>query len=152
MTRVFFRAIRTVLFFLPVLCNAKSPKIAQDLANVNANSKVDVIVQFKTPPDNQQRARVNQLGGTVQADLGLINGMLISVPANALEGLANNPNVVYISPDRQVNATLDYANPTVGAQVAFANGWVGTNVGVAIVDSGILQQKDLNMAGSNTSR
>src|ERR1051326_2376323 len=144
-----------VFLLLPVLTLASSPKIAPDLTGIDSNSIVNVIVQFHQVPDNSPRAQSPQLGGVQQAGLGLIQGALISIPAAALDTLANNPNVVYVSPDRQVQATLDYANPTVGAPIALSYGWDGAGIGVAIIDSGILQEKDLldkTSGGSNTSR
>src|SRR6266567_8335604 len=61
------------------------------------------------------------------------------------------PNVTYISPDREVTAALDYANPTVGAPCGLQNGWDGTGVGVAIIDSGILAESDLLDKSTNAS-
>ena len=48
--------------------------------------------------------------------LGL--GLLASLPAPALQALANNPNVKHISPDRNLQGAMDYAAPTVGATIA----------------------------------
>jgi serine protease AprX len=113
---------------------------------------VNVIVQFKTPPSSQDIQAVNQLGGNARkADLGFIKGAAFSVPATALNGLSDNPNVLYISPDREIHPTLDYANATIGAQTAFLAGLTGTGVGVAIIDSGILPVNDLLSNGSSSA-
>jgi serine protease AprX len=76
-------------------------------------------------------------GATVLQKLDLINAALVQIPPVALAGLANNPNVRYISPDRGVKASLEYAEPTTNASVAFSYGWTGKNVWVAVLDSGI---------------
>ncbi len=144
-----------ILLLLPLACHARSPKIAPDLDGLDPHSIISVIVQFAAPPDSAQHGRIDQAGGVEQADLPLIRGEIVSIPASALSGLANDPNVVYVSPDRQVSATLDYANPTVGAGYALSYGWDGTGVGIAIIDSGILQENDLlskNTNASNVSR
>src|SRR5262249_28547195 len=73
------------------------------------------------------------------------------LPAKAVEALSKNPNVVYISPDRAVTPSLDYANPAVGAQSARQYGWDGTGVGVAVIDSGVAQQADLLDKSTNSS-
>lgn len=151
MNTLFRRMAQSIPFFLPVLCLAGSPKIAADLTGIDPHSVVNVVVQFTAPPAAQNRARIAELGGVEKADLSLIKGALYSLPAGALEALANNPNVRYISPDRRVEATLDYANPTVGAQMALSYGWDGTGVGVAIIDSGILQENDLLDKTAKTS-
>jgi hypothetical protein len=80
-----------------------------------------------------------QAGGIERALLDAINGGLYSIKGAALEALARNPNVTYISPDRPVQATLDYANPASGAQQAQSYGWNGTDVvGAGISTRGAL--------------
>src|SRR5689334_16261315 len=111
-----------MVLLAPFLLFGDSPKLSPDLAS-DPSSVVDVIVQFDGPPGESQHAGVRQLGGTLKADLGFMRAGLYSLPARALEALANNPNVIYVSPDRQVNATLDYANPAVGAQMLANYGW-----------------------------
>src|SRR5437868_7759671 len=141
------------LLFLPLICFGHSSHVAPDLADVDPNSVVNVIVQFVSPPSNRDFQAIGQLGGIPQqADLGLIHAAVYSMPAQAIAALAKYPNVGYISPDRAIYPTLDYANATIGAQVAFSSGWTGTGVGVAIIDSGILSEKDLLKQGSTTTR
>src|SRR6516165_7059134 len=101
MTSLFGRAARSAALFLPLICLGDPSKIASDLAKADPHSVVNVIVQFKTPPSSQDIQAVNQLGGNARkADLGFIKGAAFSVPATALNGLSDNPNVLYISPDR----------------------------------------------------
>jgi serine protease AprX len=140
------RAARSAALFLPLICfGDDSSKISPDLAGIDPNALVNVIVQFVLPPSSQDNRGINQLGGVPQQpDLSLIRSRLYSIPAKAIAGLAHNPNVAYISPDRTLNPTLDYANATIGAQTAFLFGWTGSGIGVAIIDSGILIQRDLN--------
>jgi serine protease AprX len=150
MSRVPYAGL-ALLLLVPFASYGQSSKIAPDLAAADPHSVVTVIVQFAGPADDSQEATIRRLGGTPQAELPLIEGKLVSIPANALNGLANNPNVVYISPDRQVEATLDYANTTVNAEYALQYGWDGTGVGVAVIDSGILQENDLQSTATNAS-
>jgi serine protease AprX len=56
--------------------------------------------------------------------------------------LSNQPNVVYISSDRQL-ATLDNAPSAVNAQVAWQSNYIGTGIGVALIDSGVNSHPDL---------
>src|SRR5712691_10678141 len=100
MTKLRLRCAVFALLCLPLACNGGSPKIAPDLNGIDPHSVASVIVQFATPPDRAQQERVNQVGGVEQAELPLIQGVLLSIPARALNGLANDPNVVYISLDR----------------------------------------------------
>ena len=143
MTSLFGRTIRFVALFLPLICLGDPSKIASDLAKADPHSVVNVIVQFNLPPSSQDLGAIGQLGGQEQADLGLIQGKLYSIPAAALNGIAHNPHIAYISPDRVVSGMLDYANGTIGAQTAFSSGLMGSGVGVAVIDSGISNQTDL---------
>ncbi len=59
------------------------------------------------------------------------------MPAKALAALANDPDVVTISPDREVRGTLDIAAQAINATIANQNTWKGTGIGVAVIDSGI---------------
>ena len=66
------------------LAYAGSSKIAQDLQNVDSNSTVDVIVQFKSPPTETHHQKVRDRGGHHKADLGAVKGALYSLPAAAI--------------------------------------------------------------------
>ena len=89
-------------------------KLARDLASLDPGTKVDVIVQFHRAPSEADFDKVRGQSGELKKGLPAVKGGLFSVPAAALKGLANNPAIKFISPDRQVGAALDYANPTVG--------------------------------------
>ena len=147
------RAARSTVLFLPLICLGNPSNIAPDLANSDPHSVLNVIVQFISPPTSQESHAIAALGANPnQADLALIQSASYSLPANAISGLAKDPNVLYISPDRPVSPTLDYANATIGAQTAFSNGFTGTGVGVAIIDSGIFIESDLLNQSTNATR
>ncbi len=153
MNTLFGLVCRSTLLFLPLICFGDPSNVAPDLASADPHSKIDVIVQFVLPPSDDDMHGVNQLGGVPQeGDLDLIRAKLYTIPAKAVAALANNPNVAYISPDRDLSPTLDYANPTIGAQTAFSYGWTGAGVGVAVIDSGILTENDLLNKGSRATR
>src|SRR5438093_1250432 len=116
-------------------------KIAKDLADNHQDTKVDVIVQFR--PGKASHAAIHARGGSVKDDLPIIDGVLASLPVKALEGLADDPNVIFLSPDREVKSTMDYANPTIGANIAKSHGYDGTGIGVAVIDSGVSSPPDL---------
>ena len=83
---------------------------------------------------------------------GLINGGLYSVPANRLEHLSRNPNISYISQDRPLASLLNNTAPSVNANIAWSQGWDGTGIGVAVIDSGVSNDKDFQVSGKSTSR
>ena len=112
-------------------------KLARDLEGLHPGAKVDVIVQFNHAPDNDDFGVVKARGGKFKKGVPLVKGGLFSVPAAALKGLAKNPAIRFISPDREVNAALDYARPAIGADIAQQYGWDGAGVTVAIIDTDI---------------
>ena len=120
--------------------------ISAELRSLDAHSAVDVIVRFKHTPSEDQHRLVRQRGGVYNGDLRLVEGALYSQPASAIESLAQDPEVVSISPDREVHGALDLAVPTVGADIAFSYGWTGAGIGVAVIDSGIANHPDLKGA------
>ncbi|MFN0168755.1 MAG: S8 family peptidase, partial [Bryobacteraceae bacterium] len=127
-----------LLLLLPAIASlASASKLAKDLNGIDKSKTVDVIVQFSSPLSESHHTKVKQHGGSLKRALGAVKGALYSVPAEALERLAADPSVVYVSPDRKVYATLDYATPTVNASIATQSGWDGTGIGVAIIDSGV---------------
>jgi serine protease AprX len=132
-------------------------KCSSDLQSaIGQNGTVTVIVQFHQMPTSKYLKAAESGGATIQTKLPMITAVAMTVPVSMLAELANNSNVVYITPDRQISAT---ANPpteefatAVEANVAEAQfGFNGTGVGVAVIDSGIAAHPDLDNA-SGTSR
>src|SRR5262249_1678664 len=112
-------------------------KLSPDLTHIPPSTRVDVIMQFRHGPQAGDFAAISASGGRLQKTFKHLHGIVVSVPAAALHGLAANPNVTYVSPDRKLMGTLEFAEPTVGAATAFQYGWNGDGVGVAVIDSGI---------------
>jgi serine protease AprX len=124
---------------LGVLCASSlmGATLSHDLQGLPAGSSVDVIVQFTAPPSASDFAAIAAAGGNLKKRFSNIRGGLFTVPAAALHGIASNPRIFYISPDRKLSGSLEFAEPTVGANIALQYGWNGAGVGVAIIDSGI---------------
>ncbi|MGO8984628.1 MAG: S8 family peptidase [Terriglobales bacterium] len=137
---------------------AKPPvnKFSPDLfSSVGLNGMVTINVQYRTFPTTSYLKGRQQGGATLRWKLPTIKAVTMTVPATMLTTLANEANVVYISPDRPLTMT---ANPqteefatAVEADVAAAQyGFDGTGVGVAVIDSGIAAHPDLNNANGNS--
>ncbi len=114
-----FILIATAIFF-----PAADNKIAKDLV-AHPGTNVDVIVQFKTPPTSTHHQKVASHGGSFKADLGrAIKGALYSMPSAAVADLAQDPDVVFIAPDRRVKGTMNYTAAAVNAAMAWSqNNW-----------------------------
>src|SRR6266567_7542027 len=131
---------------------ARNPKIASDLEGTDPDSSVDVIIQFTQAPTARLHAKVLDRGGQLKSELGIVKGGAYRISARELEDLANDPEVAHISADHPVQGTattpssaqLDYYDATVNAPVAWQFGLNGTGIGVAVIDSGIIDIPDLH--------
>ncbi len=144
--------LRSLILMLTAgLAFAGSPKISKDLEGKKAGDTVDVIVQFREAPTEKHHEKLKKKRGRLKEELELVQGGVYSIPADALDSLADDPDVVYISPDRPVQGMLDYATTAVGADTARNLGYDGKGVGVAVIDSGISDHSDLKISGQFTS-
>lgn len=126
-------------------------KIAKELTTVDPTAYVDVIVQYKVQPTDRHFDRVHSLGGADKKRFKRIPGAAFTIPAAALQNLANDPEVAYISRDRKVRSHLDLSAAAVNAQAAWSSSYTGTGIGVAVIDSGINSQvQDLGNANGQT--
>jgi serine protease AprX len=127
-------------------------KLAPELERLDSNATVDVIVQYENTPTGEDHNRVRQLGGTLHHELGVVKGAHYTVPAAALQSLANDPSVASIHPDRKLAATttsintIDYGwMDMLGLNSPSAKAaYDGTGIGVAVIDSGINSSSDLD--------
>lgn len=104
---------------------AASRKVSRDLTSVPADPKVKVIVRYTRRPAAAQLAKIAQHGGKLEKALDLVRSSVYTLPAAALASLEKDPEVEYVSPDRPVSATLDYANPAINASIARQYGCAG---------------------------
>jgi serine protease AprX len=127
-------------------------KISRDLqAKTTTYDQVDVIVQFTQVPTAVHHEKILRRGGMVKRELGQFKGAAYSMPASALADLADDPDVVYISPDRPLKGASDsspslvndYRYFTINANNAASKGLYGAGIGVAVIDSGIASVPDI---------
>jgi serine protease AprX len=140
-----------------------SSKLARELQSADPGTQVRVIVQYAQTPSApvtpiqsllggvsnvvDPTPDILALGGVVHARHGSINGVVATLPASALSSMANDPKVLYISPDRTVHARLDYTAAAVNAASAWTAHLTGAGIGVAVIDSGISANPDLAILG-----
>lgn len=65
-------------------------------------SLIDVIVQYKTAPASAQYQRVSSLGGTLKTQYGAVYAAHYGLPKSAVQTLAGDSEVAYISLDRAI--------------------------------------------------
>jgi len=127
---------------------ATSSKISPDAAAATS-SNLPVIIQYKQTPSSLETFLISLLGGVVKTTLGAINALVVTVPSSGLNQLAADSNVTYISLDRAVGArqavsvtAAEYTSEPINAPAVWQQGFIGTNIGVAVVDSGITPVPD----------
>ena len=144
------RKLAVFFIFGALVCSAapKKFKISNDLLNVDPASEVNVIIQWKHAPSQTEEDKVLNRGGHSGQKFAHIRSGRYKVPGYALNDLAHDPDVAYISPDRPVRAKLDYTTSAVNATAAWSRNLYGSGITVAIIDSGMNQSPDLGQPGS----
>ncbi len=66
-----------------------------------------------------------------------IDALTIKVPKSMLSFISKMPGVKYVTPNRSLRGSLEYAQPGVYANIAYRYNWTGAGIGVAIIDSGV---------------
>lgn len=125
------------------LAAAMAAVLSLSFASIAAADAPDpnrVIVKFIPGAAGQIEAAVNGARGQVHHRLDGLDAIAITVPEQALNGLRNNPNVVYIEQDvprYPMAQTVPYGIPKVQAPLLVGTGADGTGIKVCIIDSGI---------------
>jgi serine protease AprX len=145
--------VSSALILSASVAMAGQHKLSRDLVGKTGNGgNLDVIVQFGHRPSTVDDNLVASHGGVMKRHLGKFQGAVYTVSAARLVELSNDPGVAYVSPDRKLRGTgtpsttavIDYHKETINAPAAWALGLDGTGVGVAIIDSGMAANSDLN--------
>lgn len=121
-----------------------SAKLSPDLAETlqQSNTPVRVIVQYTKAP-SASRFMADQAaqatGAKPAMSLPLIKSAAYTMSPKAVAALAEDPTVVHIWPDRQLEAMDDLTDAAIGMSTVRNMGLAGwsTGIGVAVIDSGI---------------
>jgi subtilisin family serine protease len=101
--------------------------------------------------NQKQDALLNQISGLGGVALGRVNkalnAVIVEVDASQIEAIATLPNVAAINPLGKYEVDLSETVPYIGAAAVQASGFDGTNVRVAVLDSGI-DYTHYNLGGS----
>src|ERR1035438_2999495 len=136
------RAVRVVLAGLTSLAAFGGTRISSDMPASTPSGTVDIIVQFKTKPNAEALNQVLK-GGALKRQYRAIPAVHMTVPVSMIGRIESNPQVVYVSPDRNTTGSLDITTQTVNANQFWPSGFDGTGIGVAVIDSGVVGKLDL---------
>ncbi len=128
---------------------AVTTKFSSDLNDhVGQDGMITVIVQHRQMPSSAHLKDMQGRGAIIKSKFNTIRAVTMHVPASMLAELAKDPNVAYITPDRQINTmanpeTEEFATAVEADVAASQYGLTGTGIGVAVIDSGISCFTDL---------
>ena len=132
-----------------------SPRV-QDKVDKNPNEMIEVIITYSSNPNAPDKQSVNDNGGTIRRSFKTINGHAVTVPAQAISGLANNPKVAGITLDDPISlaATAPAESLPTGVGFSFPElltiPYNGAGVGVVVIDSGARNHADLEIDVKDT--
>jgi serine protease AprX len=129
---------------------AANAKLSPELQAAKTAEPVEVIVQYQVVPTEAHHARVRALGGKLNHKMDFIKGAHYTISKSALAALANDPDVAYITPNRSIKAMFDQiTDGTVHSDWANSTGQTGAGIGVAIIDSGIVELPDFQTGAAS---
>lgn len=131
------------------------PKVSPDMPPGSSNAPMDVIIQFKTPPTKDQLKQIGPYGQIKKqftAITAIHTTLTPSVAASLLSNPVVGPNIVYISPNRPLQRSLDITTQSVNANLVWPSGYDGTGVAIAVIDSGVTPKADLMSKDGLSSR
>src|SRR5438094_927133 len=111
------RKLTSALFLCAIaaLGTASAQKLSPELAASDPHASVKVIVQWRQRPNDSSHRKVTRRGGHLRRSYKNINSAAYSIPAAALQDLANDPEIEYVGPDRPVRPMLDFTAEAVNA-------------------------------------
>jgi serine protease AprX len=111
--------------------------VAQSHRGTAANQTVKVIVRYNSVPQSDQVSRVQSYGARVNRTLTLVKGIAVTVPVSALSALEADSEILSVSIDHPVQGMDDVTDLATGVNAAWNDGYNGSGIGVAVIDSGI---------------
>jgi len=144
------------------LPNPTPANLHPSLAEIAAESPGQIVsVIFQVNGDNQYvETLISQLDGEVTHNLHILNAITAQLSAAAAVNLGQDPNVRWVSLDTAVESTKrrtigesvesepqpeNYFLDTLNVQPVWESGLLGQGVTVAVIDSGVNPEKDLQV-------
>ena len=163
-TQIILSIVILAALIVPIFPNANlSPaKIHPSLiriADESPDEVVSVIVQLKQQTQDVE-ALISKIGGDVTHDLGILHAVTAQLPVSSAMKLANEPDVRWMSLDTEVTNSKrkttsesdevnsqpkNYYLETLNVQPVWDSGLLGNGVTVAVIDSGVNPEKDLQV-------
>lgn len=147
MKRRYSNIIVTLLVVLIFLCSVTLTTYAED----GGVSKVRVLIEFDRTPGMEELVMIDRIGGHRHHTYWIVPAVSATLPTQAIKGLLNNPRILSIVEDVEIQADNTEIYPwgvtQIDADFVHTAGVDGDLVKVAIIDSGIALHEDLNIVG-----
>jgi subtilisin len=101
------------------------------------NEKIPVLINFKGKTNAEL---VKAYGGNVKHEYTIVPAIAAELPQKAIDALSKNPNIAFIEPDGQAQILADevpWGITRINAVTAQSEGFTGTGIKVAVLDTGI---------------
>jgi serine protease AprX len=133
--------------------------VAAPLAPGSPSAPVPVIVRGAPGSQAILDRDITEAGGRITEQIPLITASAADVPASALGWLSARPGIVEVTPDGPVQLTSSSYSPTtnpgslysveqsLGVDQAWQDGYTGSGVGVALIDTGVTPVEGLDGSG-----
>src|SRR5712692_190913 len=139
--------VLSVALFSPAWADAHgragvAPDLQEETQKGSPARTVRLVVTLEGADPALVADRVAELGGKVHGHFPNVGVMVLDLPLEAVEALAETDGVKYVAPDREVTSLASHVDVTTGASLVFPGalsptGFDGTGVTVAVIDSGI---------------
>jgi subtilisin len=111
-------------------------------SSASSETRTSVLISFIHTPGAAEQSLVKSHGGLIAHSYHLVPAIAASLPESAIAALKKNPNVTAVEPDITVEALDAELDNTwgvlrIGGGTAHSNGYVGADVKVAVIDTGI---------------
>jgi subtilisin family serine protease len=111
--------------------------LAKDMASRPNEHRIRIIVRYKEQVAKAQAVAAARLPEPPSRVLTVVPAVALSATSSQIEALSRQADVDRIWPDLRVHACLDMSVPLIGAPNAWREGYTGTGVRIAILDTGI---------------
>ncbi|MGZ8772861.1 MAG: S8 family serine peptidase [Acidimicrobiia bacterium] len=149
-------AIAVVVMMLVALL----PLVSASPAFADDDTGVSVVVVETAGAGRGPESIVEELGGRVERQLGIINGFSARMPGSAIEALAADPEVRSVTPNARLRlsgwethdktddgATFNVNERVLNSTYFWRHGYTGAGVTVAMIDTGVVPVNGLTVPG-----
>jgi subtilisin family serine protease/PKD repeat protein len=116
-------------------------EVAEEIAYLNESEKkekITVLLQITNEDDTEKIANsVNKAGGEVKGKYEIGDVIAANIPADKIGDVADDSSVDTVWPNRKYSALLEESIPQINAPFLWAEGFNGSGIKIAILDTGI---------------